>query len=75
MEIHARIIELLATCQSDTTMEDEDIVDSSVDFHAIVDDEHQTVIPLALDELNDILASLTPPDPEHGPSGFTSTRV
>ncbi|KAG2074968.1 hypothetical protein BDR04DRAFT_1150782 [Suillus decipiens] len=39
------ITELLATCQSAITMEDEGTMDSGVLFHALVDNEHQVTMP------------------------------
>jgi hypothetical protein len=85
LEIRARITELLVTCQSEISMEDEGTLDNSVDFQAIVDDEPQTIMPFALDG---VPASFTPqlpileepqvfrgqlPGLEYGPSGLAST--
>lgn len=85
VEIYNRITELL----SEIPMEDEGMVDSGVDLHTFVDDEHQAIMPLALNEVNTISPSLAPPelsilaeslvfqgqflDLEHGPLGFTSS--
>ncbi|KAG1807558.1 hypothetical protein EV424DRAFT_233219 [Suillus variegatus] len=88
-ELRAAVTELV-TCQSNITMEDESTLDNSVDFQAMIYDSNpQTIMPLALDELNAISPSLTPPDLsvlaesqaiqgqpsnlEYGPLGFTST--
>ncbi|KAG2363077.1 hypothetical protein BDR07DRAFT_958890 [Suillus spraguei] len=85
VEIYNRITELL----SEIPMEDEGMVDSGVDLHTFVDDEHQAIMPLALNEVNTVSPSLAPPelsilaeslvfqgqflDLEHGPLGFTSS--
>ncbi|KAG1800488.1 hypothetical protein EV424DRAFT_1545725 [Suillus variegatus] len=80
----------LVICQSHVAMEDESTLDNSVDFQAMIyDSDPQTIMPLALDELNAVSPSLTPPDLfvlaesqafqgqpsnlEYGPLGFTST--
>ncbi|KAG2108055.1 uncharacterized protein F5147DRAFT_181567 [Suillus discolor] len=77
----------LVTCQSNITMEDESTLDNSVDFQAMIyDSDPQTIMPLALDELNAISPSLTSPDlsvlaesqafqgqPSNLEYGFTST--
>ncbi|KAG2066355.1 hypothetical protein BDR04DRAFT_1106777 [Suillus decipiens] len=80
--------ELLVTCQSEIATKDEGTVDISVNFHTIVDDERQTIIPLWLDEVNAISPSLALPelsmseeplafqglsDLERSPLGFTSS--
>ncbi|KAG2139079.1 uncharacterized protein EDB93DRAFT_1164024 [Suillus bovinus] len=61
LEIRTRITELLLTCQSEITMGGEGTLDSSMDFQAISDDEPQTVMPLAHDELNVVPPSLALP--------------
>ncbi|KAG2066367.1 hypothetical protein BDR04DRAFT_1106791 [Suillus decipiens] len=89
IEIRTCIADLLATCQSAITMEDEGTMDSGVKFHALVDDEHQATMPLVLDDVNTISPSLAPSelsvltdslafrgqflDLEHDPLWFTSS--
>jgi hypothetical protein len=86
LEIRTRITELLVIFQSEISMGNEGISDSTVDFQAIVNDEPQIIMPFALDGVS---PSLTPQelsimaeplafqgqlsDLEYGPLGFAST--
>lgn len=54
IEVHARFTELLASCQSyaQVTIGDLGGLDSSVDIFSIGNDEPQTIMPVALNNLN-----------------------
>ncbi|KAG2363084.1 hypothetical protein BDR07DRAFT_1609057 [Suillus spraguei] len=62
MEVHARFTELLASCQSQVTIEDSSGWDSSVDIQAISRDGTQTITPVVLDEPGAITPLFTPPN-------------
>lgn len=62
LEMRTRVTELLVTSQSEITMGDQGTLDNGVDFAIIDDSEPLSILPLALDELNAVSPSLTPPD-------------
>ncbi|KAG1728722.1 uncharacterized protein EDB91DRAFT_1160865 [Suillus paluster] len=83
LEIRARMTELLARCEPEDAVGNSSAWDGNIDLQAIVDDEPQTIVPVALYELNAISPLLTPsgvfylphpqvlqgqfPDPEYSP--------
>ncbi|KAG1799275.1 uncharacterized protein HD556DRAFT_1534489 [Suillus plorans] len=92
LEIRTRITELLVTSQSEiTTVGGEGTLNSDMYSQAIVNDEPQTIVPLAFDELNAVSSSLTPPefsvlaeplvfqgqfsDLKYGPLGFGTSTL
>ncbi|KAG1815827.1 hypothetical protein EV424DRAFT_1627792 [Suillus variegatus] len=92
LEIRTRITELLVTGQSEiTTVGGEGTLDSDMDSQAIVNDEPQTIVPLAFNELNAVLPLLTPQefsvlaeppafqgqfsDLKYGPLGFGTSTL
>ncbi|KAG2139081.1 uncharacterized protein EDB93DRAFT_1164035 [Suillus bovinus] len=88
LEIRAQITGLLRTCQSEITMGDEGMLDSSMGLQAIVENEPQTIVPIAQDGLHAVSPSLITPvlpisaeqsafqnqplNLEYGPSGFNT---
>lgn len=92
LEIRTRITELLVTGQSEiTTVGGEGTLDSDMDSQAIVNDEPQTIVPPAFNELNAVLPLLTPQefsvlaeppafqgqfsDLKYGPLGFGTSTL
>ncbi|KAG2139083.1 uncharacterized protein EDB93DRAFT_1106192 [Suillus bovinus] len=88
LEIRARITGLLLTCQTEIVMGGGGILDNSMDFQAIVENEPQTILQTAQDELHAVSPSLIPPvlpisaeqsafqnqplNLEYGPLGFSA---